>query len=441
MSNSRLMRIPLSYENLSSFAFILFFAQDAVRTVVERIFFFLSSTAVTWLMIFLMYLPLLLLVCYFSRRASKPVCAFLILLLAVAAFFFGTYLLHPEYETWYFGDRYPIGNWIFRPDRFLYAFLFVCVMPDPKTMIRALKIVAVLLLLFYTYRLINALRVGYWITTTTASGPQRVAYNLSYGYDQLFVFAVFCASGFREKRAGYFILAGVSFVEILLGGSRAPLLYIVLMLLLLYLRYRKTLSVKLRLFVILVAAVLVAFWAFLGVNGMLILVGRLMSKVLGRSSRTLQTLLGGVEQMTDSSGRDRLYGIAWDMVKNGFWGYGAYGDRYVIGRTFWVGYTHNLFLELLIDCGWIVGGYFCLRVVYGSAKMLITCRDEYWYTLFIIFFTGSLKLLTSGSFWFSDSFWGVLAVCYLYRRAMKQQNDAQLETSRRTDRLKTRESY
>jgi len=411
--------IRITTETLCMMAFILYFAQDAIRVLVATAFSFLSADVVTWIMIVVMYMPLVLALILDFQRMRRLVATFLLLLLMVAAFFEITYLIHPEYASWYFEGSYPVLRWIFKPNRFLYASLFVLIMPSPKATIKALKIVGLLLLVYYTYRLVKAEYLGYWITTTTASGPQNAEYDLSYGYDHLFVFAIFFVCGMQEKKPLYFVLAGISIIEIILGGSRGPLLYIAVMAILLFLRYRKTINIKIRALMTLLIVLLAGICLVLGIEGSVVLLGTILSKVLGTSSRTVQTLLGGTSSALDSSGRDQLYAIALNMIKNGFWGYGAYGDRYVIGQTFWVGYSHNLFLEILIDFGWIVGGILCIRIVVNSIKMLFFCKEDDWYVLFTVFFIGSMKLLSSGSFWFSEPFWGAIAVYYLYRREKK----------------------
>jgi len=113
--------------------------------------------------------------------------------------------------------------------------------------------------------------------------------------------------------------------------------------------------------------------------------------------------------------------MAIDMIKNGFWGYGAYGDRYVIGRVYWVGYCHNIFLELLINYGWIIGGILCISIVVTSLKMLITCKNESWWICFVIFFVPSMKLLLSGSYWYLEAFWACIAVYLMYRKHIRSE--------------------
>lgn len=414
-------KISINYNTLCMAACIVYFAQDAIRVIIGTVIPFFSSDALTWFMIFLMYTPLIIALITSPSKVAPAVKRFLILLVIVAAFFMVTYMVHPEYSSWFFEGSYKIWDWIFRPNQFIYAYLFISIIKRPEDAIKALKTVGYLLLLYYTYKLLRAQAVGYWVTTTTASGATHEAYDLNYGYDNLLVFAIFFSCGFKEKKPLYFILSAVSFVEILLGGSRGPLLAIAVMLILMYARYRKGISKNLRILILFGALVLALIYFVLGFSGSIALLGTLLSKIFGSSSRTIQTLLEGAGAL-DSSGRDRLYEMAFDMIKNGFWGYGAYGDRYVIGRVFWVGYVHNIFLEFLIDFGWIIGGFFIIKMVLGTLRMLFRCEDDNWYTLFLIFAIPSIKLFLSGSFWFLEAFWAAIAVSQMYKRKMKRGN-------------------
>lgn len=414
-------KVLINYNSLCIAACVVYFAQDAIRVLIGTALPIFGSNSLTWFMIFLMYAPLVASYLMAPSKVGPAIRRFIVLLVLTAAFFLVTYLIHPEYESWFFEGSYKIGNWIFRPNQFIYAFLFISIVKDPKDALKALKVVGYLLLAYYTYKILRARAVGYWITTTTASGPQHAAYDLNYGYDHLFVFAIFLGCGFKEKKPLYFVLSAISFIEILLGGSRGPLLAIAIMLILMYFRYRQDLSKFLRVIIIFGAIVLALLYIALGFEGSVILFGSLLSRIVGSSSRTIQTLLGGSSAL-DSSGRDRLYNMAIEMIKNGFWGYGAYGDRYVIGRVFWVGYVHNIVFEILIDFGWILGGFFIAKMAIALIKMLLQCKDDNWYMLFMIFLIPSIKLFLSGSFWFLEAFWAAIAVYQMYQREVKRGN-------------------
>jgi len=409
----------ISQQALCGISLICFLAQDAFRVLIATLLPFLSYRYVTFFLIILMYAPLVFSLCLKKRGHYGYLGSFFICLLLVALIFLVTYCLHPEYESWYFAGSYPIWDRIFRPNQFLYAFLFVSAIENPKDLMKYLKLAAYILLAYYSYRLLKASIQGYWITTTTSAGPTRTSYDLNYGYDHLFVFSVFCCCGFRDKKAIHLILAGISLVEILMGGSRGPLLGVMLMLVISYILYRKTLSKLFRVLILCVALLIMLLYLFLGMDAFLMGIGVIFGK-LGISSRTIEKLLSGSGAL-DGTGRDRLYGIAIEMIKKGFWGYGAYGDRYVIGKVFWVGYAHNIVLEMLIDFGWIFGTVICLKMLYDCIKMTFFCRSQAWRDAFIVFMIPCTKLLLSGSFWFSEAFFACIAIRIMYARWEKQQ--------------------
>lgn len=410
--------LVLSQQALCGISLVCFLAQDAFRVVIATLLPFLPYKYVTFFLIVMMYAPLILSFCLKKKGHYGYLGRFFICFLLVGLIFFVTYCLHPEYKDWYFAGSYPIWERIFRPNQFLYAFLFVSAIEDPKDLLKYLKLAAYILLVYYSYRLLKAQIQGYWLTTTTSAGQVRSEYDLSYGYDHLFVFSVFCCYGFRERKLHNFILSGISLIEILMGGSRGPLLGVVLMLVIMYFLYRKSLSRWIQALILVTVVLVTLLYLVLGMEGFLILVGS-MFKQLGISSRTIDKMLSGSDAL-DGTGRDRLYGIAIDMIKEGFWGYGAYGDRYVIGKVFWVGYAHNIVLEMLIDFGWILGTAICVKILFDCVRMIFFCRDQAWRDAFIVFMIPCTKLLLSGSFWFSEAFFACIAIQLTYSKWEKQ---------------------
>ncbi len=415
------LELKITYETLYGISLVLFFGQDAFRVLLATVLPIIPTDMTFWVIIILMYMPLIIAL-LLKKSDNLFVFRFLVCLIGVALIFLVTYLIHPEYHDWFFESSYPIGNTIFRPNQFLYAFLFVSAVADPDEIIKYMKVAAYVLLAYYTYRLLKARALGYWITTTTASGAAHAAYDLNYGYDHLLVLATFTCCGVKEKKKLYFVLAAISFVEILLGGSRGPLIGTAILLALLFYRYRDRFSKGTKIIVVSAAVLMLFLLLFFGLDTILSVIGSILSRIFGNSSsRTLQMLISGKsDDLLDNSGRSRLYGMAFDMIKNGFFGYGAYGDRYVIGQVFWVGYTHNIFLEFLIDYGWLIGGTLCILTIADSLNILFRCKNESWWICFVIFFIPATKLLLSGSYWYSESFWAAIAVCLMYKRAVKE---------------------
>ncbi len=132
--------------------------------------------------IIVMYLPLVAML--FFQGDKRDVKDFYILMALIAVFFLVTYLFHPEYYEWFFEGSYPIKTVIFRPDQCIFAYLFFRVIKDPKDILKTLKITAYILLLYYSYQLLHALSVGYWMYNSTGE-VEKWSYNLNYGYNHL----------------------------------------------------------------------------------------------------------------------------------------------------------------------------------------------------------------------------------------------------------------
>ena len=86
----------------------------------------------------------------------------------------------------------------------------------------------------------------------------------------------------------------------------------------------------------------------------------------------------------------------------------------MIGRTWYYGYPHNAFLELLIQFGLLGGGVMILFLVYHLIRMMIRCDDVTWQCLLITMLSACAKLWVSDSFWYYWPFWGLLAILALW---------------------------
>lgn len=365
--------------------------------------------------IIVIYLPLVAML-FFSGE-KQDVKDFYILLILIALFFGFTYFFHPEYYEWFFKGSYPIMTVIFRPDQCIYAYLFFRIIKDPKDILRTLKVTAYILLLYYTYQLLHALSVGYWLYNSTGE-VEKWSYNLNYGYNQLLVMAIFGYYAMKEKKMFYWLLCGASVLEIVLGGSRGPLVGVAIFGIILIIRYFKELDLRLRIVLIITSFLMILLFAGVGVESVLQLINSIIKK-FGISSRTIEMLLQG--EIAYDNNRSRIYMTAIQMIKNGgIFGYGAYGDRYVISDIAFVGYCHNLILEILIDFGILIGGFFCLRMLYASFKIMFLSQKSEWSDIYMILFISITKLFLSGSYWYSEAFWGALAIWISYKREISR---------------------
>ena len=407
-------KITLTTEKMACVGLFLFLTKNVIKTFM---YYILRTPAEvnSWVAIILMYLPILLIVPSMKKRhaflrfAGVWFCVFMICMV--------THLFHPEYSDWLFhNEEFNIWLAIFRPDQALYLFLFISLVEDPKKLFRTLKWAGIILIVYNMYKLFYANIVrGHWVATGVQRGVEG-EYNLGFGYDMLLLFVLFTVLGRKEGKR-YYVLSGISLVCILIGGSRGPLLGVALIVLIHLwdsLRIKK-IGVKLS-----ITALLVLIFGIIiaNISTIMMEVGLLLQK-LGLSSRTVMLLVSG--NYNADSGRSTIYGIALDLIKTGGpFGHGIYGDRYVISQqtSLWIGYCHNIALEILVDFGYILGGIILIIMAYRIIRIL-KAPDSEWRSLYLIFLIASSQLILSGSFWYIATFWGAIALdfkwCENYR--------------------------
>ncbi len=354
----------------------------------------------------LMYIPLVIAVCMKGNR--KKIGIFALVWASVLLFCLGTYALHPEYKEWLFIGEFNIWDYIFAPNQYLYLLLFIGVIGNPKKVLQTVKFSGLILLAYNIYRLYYAEFVrGYW-NATGVGGEGEGEYNLAFGYDMLLLFALFTIVGKFEKKPWYYLCSLVSLVCIMIAGSRGPLLGVALTVLVVVYDWIREKSIATRVTLMLSLAVSMLL-VILNIATIMQLVGNIMQS-LGFSSRTAELLAGG--DYNDDNGRLTLWGIALELiVTGGPLGNGIYGDRYVIDQrtTMWMGYCHNIVLEMLVDFGYVFG-VILIAVLVWRVVVNVRAKDSEHRTLYLVFLITSSQLLLSGSFWYSMSFWGCVAV-------------------------------
>ncbi len=397
-------KIIITPENLACSGLFLYLTKSVVKTFM---YYMLHSPAEfnSWLTIGIMYFPILLIL--LSGAKKKAIMSFGAVWIVVFAICMVTYLFHPEYEAWLFHGEFNIWLAIFRPDQALYLFLFIRLIDDPKKIFKTLKWSGFILIAYNAYKLFYAEFVrGYWVTTGIQRGAEG-EYNLGFGYDVLLLFILFTVLGKKESK-WYYVLSGVSLICILMAGSRGPLLGVALILLIQLWDRIRSRSIAQRLTLTgLVAAVMGGI--IVNISTILMSIGLLLQK-LGISSRTAMLLLSG--NYSTDSGRSSIYAIALELIKTGGpFGHGIYGDRYVISQrtSLWIGYCHDIALEILVDFGYLLGGFILIVMVYRIIHLL-RAPDSEWRSLYLIFLIAASQLILSGSFWYIATFWGAMAL-------------------------------
>lgn len=394
----------LSKERLACLGLFFYLIKSPIRTVLAS---FLHTPAAfnTWASILLMYLPLFFIP--FIGGKKRKVIDFCLVWLFMFLACMITYMVHPEYSYWLFEGEFNIWLCIFRPDQAIYLYLFIRLIDDPKKIFITLKWSAFLLLLYNLYKFVySEYIVGYWVGTGIYRGAEG-EYNLGFGYDVLFLFVIFTVLG-KQYSKWYYCLSGISLFCILVAGSRGPLLGVGLIFLIFLFDYVKSKPlykkiILIGLFIFVMIIILINFTTIVREMALFL-------QKIGISSRTITKIISG--EITDDSGRARLYQIALDLIRHGGpFGNGIYGDRYTISSltTMWIGYCHQIALEILVDFGYLLGGVFLIAMIRRILKILFSPESQ-WRNIFIIFLISASQLLLSGSYLFSSLFWGCFAV-------------------------------
>lgn len=129
---------------------------------------------------------------------------------------------------------------------------------------------------------------------------------------------------------------------------------------------------------------------------------------VGYESRTLTKLLYG--GLLESSGRDYIReSILAEAEMNQYMPYGLFGDR-VISQKIGIGdiYIHNIFLEIIINFGIILGVILILSLVYFTIKSFIACDKKTKLIYSIIVGCAFIKLSFSNSYLIEPLFYAYL---------------------------------
>lgn len=112
-----------------------------------------------------------------------------------------------------------------------------------------------------------------------------------------------------------------------------------------------------------------------------------------------------------STGRSAIYSTLFASIFSFdgiFWGRGMNGDMALRSDH---QYSHNLFLELIVEFGLILG-LALIAVLFLLLIKVIRKRTEYNQILVFMLFVCFLPLMVSGTFWNSQLFWLTVSICF-----------------------------
>ena len=235
--------------------------------------------------------------------------------------------------------------------------------------------------------------------------------NISYGVLPWIFFST------KSKNRFVFALRIISIIAIAVIGCRGALLTTIIFYFFNYVCKRITFKQILKLVVI----TLVAFFMVLNLNN----IARFSYnglRELGFRSRTLELYLDiSVENgLFHYSDREELQTPLIEKID--FFGHGLYGDRLLTSNN---AYSHNLFLELLIDFGYIFGGVLSLIVIAILIKSFLSLfkSDDISERLLLSISLAFIccKYMVSSSYLHSPEFWFYFMILIDYIFIQKEQ--------------------
>jgi hypothetical protein len=176
---------------------------------------------------------------------------------------------------------------------------------------------------------------------------------------------------------------------LILQGSRGPVIA-TLVFPFLYVTVNSVGNFK-KTFLLWVVFILVAVYILRYLDDILLWLSGIMEKY-NFDSKTVRLILSG--DIFDPNGRDKIANDAWEVVLNNPIGVGYFGERPLIDI-----YCHNIFLELMVDFGLVIGGIISIVFVGLVVKKSIRSSVAERNVLLILLCAFIIKLLFSGSFW------------------------------------------
>lgn len=389
-------------------AIVLFFNLSILQSIIHRLLGLDSNMSKT-VATFICYVPIIIKV---IKTRSVPVPDFVIIMSIVIVSFGIGYIAHPEYSIVYSDKSYGFFYILFPFTSGIFGYYVIRLETDPKKLLNYLRKASIILFIWYAIRPVETLsNGGQWISGM----GENSNYSMLYGYQMLFPTTILLFWGLYKHKAIYLCMGVLGAIEILVFGSRGPLLCIAIMLVLYILRImpRNVGKIKTIGFVFMISAITIVIFNTHIFETVVIALIKFINN-LGLQSRTLTRLL--TNEISDDTGRSLIWNTAKELINHGsFWGYGPLGDIYLIGT-----YSHNIFLELFMTYGIPFGGVIILLLIYYTLKMLIKCNNIDYLSLYIIFFSYCFgRLLLSYSFWYETTFWAAIGIIVSYSKSKK----------------------
>lgn len=243
--------------------------------------------------------------------------------------------------------------------------------------------------------------IGIIIQTLVFLGNVSIGtYSMALSYYLLFSALLFADEIIDSFRFRTLVMLIITILIIFALGSRGPLLSLIVFVLLKLIKQKRRITYQK--FIITLAFVFALIISLTNLNKIFNLLYRILLEH-GINSRTLWIFINEDFYL---SGRDTIYNLLLEHIANKpILGYGIGGDRVLIG-----GYAHNIFLELLIDYGVIVGGILLLLLILTLIYRLASKNEKYYNVVSIWISYGFIHLIVSSSYLTDIKFWILLGI-------------------------------
>lgn len=401
-------------DRIAAYAFTIYMCSDLIRSILNYLIPVFSGKAMLISGTMNIALFSLIIVAFVGALQRNKLRVWPIYLFAFGTIFLSA-ILHPEYRDWFQHREYGVNLMIFPLSSGIWMLLFVGLFSDNKKLLNCLLLSAKPLFIYYILLFLRFWMRGYWVTIDYQGNEIRNSYNLDFGYNMAFCCIVFIYLYLKSKKISYACASLVGLLIMIMGGSRGAVVGVTLFIALFFIQRWRTMQNRTRkieiVFGIVFGALVIINIGFEKMQEIIVSIATRMNI----SGRLIEMILSG--EILSDSGRNRIWKISMEIIKeNGIRGAGFYGDRYIIGKSYYWGYCHNIFLELWIDYGTIIGTALIFILVASIIRMFIKNQDNEWAALLIIFLCCCVKLYLSNSFWYHKFFWGLLGVLGLWMK-------------------------
>ncbi len=228
-------------------------------------------------------------------------------------------------------------------------------------------------------------------------------YNQNYAYILLLPAVVFWDRITTQVKLQDIFLLLLSLILMIFIGARGPIFSFVF-----FIFFKILLNFKLKNnnSIIKIIVVFVALIGMMFYFDMLLDLFESVAKFLNLSTRVLERL----KERTFFADNSRIEIIEVSLkilIENPLFGTGIGAERIVIANKFGINsydqiigwYPHNIFIEILLHFGVVIGAILIIMLVFAQIKTLISCRDSIKKSVYSIFFIiGFFPLLFSGTY-------------------------------------------